>query len=87
MIIKTFLLKKHQIWHLISLQCLQIIYAALTPRQISLEIWKFEIRGKIAENDMIGKEKCWNKWGLMNACKILMNPNQSLLISYRLYDL
>ena len=36
-------------------------YAALTPRRISLLIWKFEIRGKIAENDMIGQEKYWKK--------------------------
>ena len=62
-------------------------YAALTSGWISLQIQKFEIRGKIAENDMIGWEKYWKKWGLMNACQILMNPYQSLPISYKPYDL
>ena len=36
-------------------------YAALTHRRISLRLWKFEIRGKIAENHIIGREKYWKK--------------------------
>ncbi len=61
--------------------CISILvrYATLTQWRISLRIWKFEIRGKFAENDMIGLEKYWKKWGLTNG-------NEFLRISYEPYD-
>ena len=57
--------------------------AALTTRRISLQIWKFETRGKIAENDMIGWEKYWKKEGIMNVIQMRTNSCEYFRIHYK----
>jgi hypothetical protein len=52
---------------------IKLHHAALTQWRISLRMWKFEIRGKFAENDTIGLEKYWKIWGFTKWLRMLAN--------------